>query len=265
MYLPFLKMNYFFSLFFLFFYFQSIAQLVNIEKNRQRAIDTTVGSLSIAANFMKNTKSIAQINGSFGFELNKKSNTILLFSDISYTKIDSSNLINENFQHIRYNHFFYKSSFFVFEFFIQNQFNFIKLLKNRNILGSGFRLNIINKDKYFLSLAPLLMYEREHLSNGKSSIYNRLKGDLYLSTGFIIPPNIKIHHVTYYQPNVFHFSEYRLYSETIFRFLVWKNVYFDFNFNFSYDSNPPIDYNLEIPKAIPKLFYSFKNGLTYKF
>lgn len=63
--------------------------------------------------------------------------------------------------------------------------------------------------------------------------------------------------VTYFQPDIKNFGDYRLISENILSFLI--NRYFDFNFKFNvrYDTLPP--------DGIKEMDTITKLGITYKF
>ena len=249
-----------------FFYVNdSFSQLVNIEKRRNRTTDTLIGSIGISANFLKNTKDVRNIKGNFALERSKNNHIFLLYAELAYSNVDGVDIVNNGYQHLRYNYSFETPGFLTLELFVQNQYNSIKLLEHRNLVGGGTRLRIFNNDKIYLYFSPLFMYEREVLSDGKSTINERFKGDFYITTGIQINPVFSIKHVTYYQPWISDFSEFRVFSETGFAFNAFKRLTFSLNYQFSYDSNPPVDYNLDEPTAIPNLFYTLKNVITFKF
>jgi len=261
------KSNSFLFLFIFFFLTSNISncQLVNVEKRRQRIQDTLIGAVGISANILKNTKDVILINGNLSIDWNFRNTTFLLYSELSYNKVNDEILVNDSYQHLRYNYRFSQINFMTLEFFGQNQFNMIKLLEHRNIAGGGFRLGLFDKEKFYLYFSPLFMFEREVLSDGLHTIHRRFKGDFYISTGFYVNQVFKVSHVTYYQPNIYKFQEFRIMSETSLSFKILKNIAFSFDFSVSYDSHPPIDYKLENPAAIPKLFYIAKNGFLFNF
>jgi hypothetical protein len=243
----------------------SYCQLVNVEKRRQKIEDTLVGTFGISANILKNTKEVILLNGNLSIDWNIKKTTLLFYSEFSYNKVNDQILVNDSYQHLRYNHKCNRIDFLVFELFAQNQYNMIKLLEHRNIIGSGFRFRLHDSQKFYLYFSPLFMFEREELSDGLQSINKKFKGDFYTSAGYYATPTLKISHVTYYQPDISNFMEFRIMSETSLVFKISKKLAFSFDFSISYDSNPPVDYKLEYPLAIPKLFYIAKNGLFLNF
>lgn len=250
----------------LFFLINNVfSQLVNIEKRRNLENDTILGSIGVSADFLRNTKDVKSLKGNFALEMSKKKHTFLLYSELAYSNVDGEDIVNNGYQHLRYNYSFTKPSFLTLELFIQNQYNSIKLLKHRNLVGGGTRFLIHDGDKLFLYFSPLLMYEREVLSDGLSTITERFKGDFYITTGIHINSVFSINHVTYYQPCITKFSEFRVFSETGFAFKAFKHLTFSINYQLSYDSNPPVDYNLDEPTAIPNLFYTLKNIIRFKF
>lgn len=243
----------------------SYSQLVNIEKRRQRANDTIIGAVGLSASFLKNTKEVKKLSSSLALEWNKGKSTFLLYADLAYSNVDGSDILNSGYQHFRYNYTLTKPKNLTLESFFQNQYNLIKLLSNRNIVGGGPRFRIHDKGKFYLYFSPLLMYEREVLSDGIGTVTNLFKGDFYISTGVELNDVFSINHVTYYQPDMSQFEDFRLFSETSFGFKAFKRLIFSFNYQFSYDSRPPTDYTGDEPLEIPKLFYTLKNVITFKF
>jgi len=248
-----------------FIFSQSFSQLVNVEKRRKREKDTIIASVALALSFMKNTKEAKKLTNNLSLEWDKNQNTFLIYNEIAYSSIDGVDILNNGYQHIRYNYTFQKPDYLIFEFFFQNQYNKIKLIEHRNIVGGGPRFKINESEKFYLYLSPLFMYEREALSDGLSTVTSKFKGDFYLSTGIIVNDVFSISHVIYYQPDIKQFNDFRLFSETSFAFKAFKRLTFSFDYEFSYDSDPPIDYNLDIPLAIPRLFYTLENVITFKF
>ena len=243
----------------------SFSQLVNVEKRRHRANDTILGAVGVSASFLKNTKEVRKVNTSLALEWNKQRHTFLLYADLAYSNVDGSDILNSGYQHLRYNYNINKPDFITVEFFIQNQYDRIKLLEKRNLVGGGPRFRIFDKNKFYLYFSPLFMYEREVLSDGIGTETNLFKGDFYISTGLEFNEVFSVNHVIYYQPDMAKFNDFRLFSETAFAFKAFKRLTFSFNYQFSYDSHPPTDYTGDEPYTIPKLFYTLKNVITFKF
>jgi len=261
------------SLFFTFFFIQtSLAQLVNIEKERKEKKQGLQGAIAFSLSFKKNTSSIFIANNNTNIQYTKNKHTLLFLNDYSIinVKIDKNNtdLENNNFQHLRYNYSLLDSNKITFELFGQRQQNKIKFLNLRLLAGTGFRFKIIDKDYLSFYIATLAMYEKEELSDSLKSLTSTIKGDFYSSISVTITDNLSFKNVVYYQPALVNLNnyqdfefikDYRLFIESSLKFKIYKNIFYELQFHMSYDSKPPIEL-INTP-----LFYDFTNQLTFKF
>lgn len=259
-------------IFFFLLFQQSYAQLVNIEKERKENKQGIQGAISFSLSLKKNTSSIFTANNDVHIQYSKNKHTILFLNDYSIinVKIDKNNteLENKNFQHIRYNYSIVDTNKITFEIFTQHQQNKIKFLKSRFLAGSGFRFKIIENKNLSFYIANLAMYENEILSDSLNTITSTIKADIYSSIAFSINDFITFKNVVYYQPALINLNnykdfafikDYRLYLESSVDFQIYKNIFYQMQFQMSYDSRPPIEL-INTP-----LFYNFKNQLTFKF
>ncbi len=247
------------------FYFAGNCQLVNIEERRTASSDNISGNISMSATLTQNTKQIIHLKNNIGIQWDKGCNTFLVFNDITWMKAENDDLKNSGFQHFRYNYTFRDTGSITVEGFAQHQYNKVKLLERRFISGGGFRFRIYNKEKTYLYIAPLVMYEYELLDDGYASEESRIKADFYISAGYDFTQNFRIGHVTYYQPMFSDWADFRISSETSLIFKLTKKLSFSIIFDLAYDSHPPWDYKLDVPEQIPDLFYDFRNTLKYSF
>lgn len=189
-------------------------------------------------------------------------NTYLFFGDFSLMKVDENNLINAGFLHMRYNYGF-KDSIFIAEAFTQIQYNTIQKLSRRFLWGGGMRYRFFEKEKLNLFAGTSIMYEFELLSltdtagNAYDSPEDNIRFNFYLSNSFKFKETLSFNHITYYQPLLTDFSDYRISSESSLNMKVSKKVTIRIFFNLFYDSMP-VD-------EVPNLFYSLNNGLRYSF
>jgi putative salt-induced outer membrane protein YdiY len=243
-------------IFLMLFFFQAKSQLVNVEKDRKDRKEGFVGSASLSLTLTQNTKQIFQGNNQIGVQYHKNTHTLLLLNNLGYMRVDGSNLINNGFQHLRYNYQF-KPEWLEFEAFTQHQYNTIRLLRQRFLLGAGPRLKVIETDKFTLFFAPLVMYEHEKLTDELRPQTDKFKGDFILSATLELNERIFFSHVTYYQPDFAAFNEYRLASDSRIQLKFTEKFSFEIILDLLYDSHPPGD--------IPNTFYTLKNGLKYSF
>lgn len=245
------------TLLFLFLFFsEAKSQLVNVEKDRKDRKEGFVGSASLSLTLTQNTKQIFQGNNQIGVQYHKNVHTLLLLNNLGYMRVDGSNLINNGFQHLRYNYQL-KPEWIEFEAFTQHQYNTIRLLRQRFLFGAGPRFRLVESEKFSLFLAPLFMYEHEKLSDELGSQTNKFKGDFILSARMELNERIFFSHVTYYQPDMAAFNEFRIASDSRLQLKFSEKFSFEIIWDLLYDSHPPGD--------IPNTFYTLRNGLKYSF
>ncbi|MBW6479568.1 MAG: DUF481 domain-containing protein [Bacteroidales bacterium] len=232
------------------------AQLVNIEKSRKEAKPGFQGYIDLNLMLTQNTRQIFETGTTAHVQYHQERHTVLLLNNISFMRVEGDNLINNGFQHLRYNYTL-GEGFATAEVFTQHQYNSIRLLQRRFLLGGGPRFKILENKNLGIYIAPLVMYEHELLNDDDKTRSDRFKGDLYVSGTFALDERINFSHTTYYQPDFARFSEYRISSETGLEMKFNDSFSFLVTYNLAYDSFPPLD--------IPNLFYSLKNGIKYSF
>jgi hypothetical protein len=242
--------------FILLFSGQVSAQLVNVEKSRKEAKPGLQAVLATNLALTKNTRQIFEVGTSMHGQYHMNRHTVLLLNNLNFMRVEEDDLINNGFQHLRYNYTL-GNGFTTVEAFTQHQYNSIRLLKRRFLLGGGPRFRIYENDNLGFYIAPLVMYEYELLNDEALSRADRFKGDLYVSATYSIDERINFSHTTYYQPDFAKFSEYRISSETGLEFEINDRFAFLITYDLAFDSKPPAD--------IPKLFYTLKNGINFKF
>ncbi len=244
------------SILLLAFSFNLDAQLVNVEKSRKEARPGFQGHIDLNMMLTKNTKQIFEAGTSALLQYTRDKHTILLLNNIGLMRLEGDNLINNGFQHLRYN-FSPGSGFAVLEIFTQHQYNSIRLLQRRFLLGGGPRFRIFESGDMGIYIAPLVMYEQELLNDDDNSRTDKFKGDLYVSLTYSLDERINFSHTTYYQPDFAIMKEFRLSSETGLELKFNESFSFLVTYNLAYDSDPPA--------GIPELFYTLRNGIKYNF
>ena len=232
------------------------AQLVNVEKSRKEAKQGIQGHIDMSLMLTQNTKQIFETATSAHVQYLRNRHLFLLLNSISFMRVEGDNLINNGFQHLRYNYIPPKG-ITTFEVFTQHQYNSIRLLKRRFLLGAGPRFRLYENDNIGIYVAPLVMYEHELLNDEHQTQTDKFKGDLYVSVTYALDEKINFSHTTYYQPDFARMSQFRISSETGMEMKFTENFSFLITFDLAYDSYPPAD--------IPDLFYTLKNGIKYSF
>ncbi len=234
----------------------AFAQLVNVEKSRKEAKPGIQGHVDLNLALTQNTKQIFETGTSAHIQYVKDRHMILLLNSINLMRIEGDNLINNGFQHIRHNYTL-RGGFVTTEIFSQHQYNSIRLLQRRFLLGAGPRLKVFESDNVGVYFAPLVMYEQEQLNDEAATRNDKFKGDFYVSATYAMDNRISFSHTTYYQPDFADFSEFRVSSDTGLEMKFRGSFSFVITYSLAYDSYPPPD--------IPNLFYTLKNGIKYNF
>jgi putative salt-induced outer membrane protein YdiY len=232
-------------------------QVVNIEKKRKASTDGFQGVIGIGFQLLDNGKKVMQFTNNIDLQYKTGAHTILLINDLSLMTIDDESIVNSGFQHIRYNYTIKDSSFLTLEILGQHQYNPIKLLSQRLIAGIGPRFRLSNTEKAMFYLGSPVLYEYEKLSDINTSITELIRLDMYASISMQLTKHLKLNSITYYQPDIKRFADFRISSETIFTFKITDKLEFNTGFEATYDSEPPDD--------IQQLFYYWRNKLSYSF
>lgn len=252
----------------LIFLFGSIqAQVVNTEKLRSDRkdhgwyLDANV-SLSVTRNKAGRSLSFnAQARGEYLFTKHK----LLLFGGYSLGQFrnvsDSlalpSNWLNNRFGHLRYNYHF--TNWLTLEVFSQAQFDEVQEIRIRWLNGIGPRFTLLENDSATLYLGALYMYEYEETTDLEPQLvfnrHHRLSG--YVSAAYALTSYFTINHVTYFQPRLDQFRDFRISSETTLSVTLTQKLSFNTYFQLIYDSNPPI--------TVPEVMYTTRSGLNLSF
>lgn len=233
------------------------AQVVNIEKKRKGDKDGFSGVVGFGFNLVDNGKSITKFSNIIDLQYKKGANVFILLNDLQLMRVDDNDLINSGFQHIRYNYTFKDSSFLTFESFVQHQYNTIKLIERRFLIGSGFRYRIVGSDNLKLYIATLAMYEYEQRSNKARELLEFARLASYFSLSWDISSNLNLNSINYYQPVFTGFDNYRISSETSLNIKLNNLLYIKIACQIVHNSKPS--------EGVQQTFYSWENSLKLKF
>jgi putative salt-induced outer membrane protein YdiY len=213
--------------------------------------------VSLGFFIIDNGKNILQTKNVIDLQYRKKAHTYILLNDLSLMTVDKDNLVNSGFQHLRYNYTIKDSSFLTFEAFGQHQYNTIKLLERRFLLGGGPRFRLINSKTLSFYIGALGMYEYEQQSDSLRTKFEFARLSSYGSFSWDILENLSLNNITYYQPVFTEFERYRVSTETSIGLKITNALSFKIALQTIYDSHPP--------EGIQELFYNWSNSLKYVF
>jgi hypothetical protein len=232
----------------------SLSQLINIEDKRLNSDeDGWIGNIDFNAKYTKNINSVWQLSNKISIQYRKKKYTHLFLNDISLVRSDQNDLVNYGFAHYRLSREIPHYDFITWESFTQIQYNSVQKIRQRTLLGTGLRFNIVDTDSIYFTYGFALMYEYEETTIPEFS--NTIRNSNYLSFDWKISKVWEFKTIIYYQPSIGDFSDYRLSNVTNLSHLLTEHISLVFNLNLLYDSEPPIDVPVN----------SFQSGLLVRF
>ena len=231
------------------------AQIVNTESKRLNSSkEGFTGNVDLLVNYTSNTVTFFEIGNKIRLQYQKKRNLVLLLNDVSFLRAQGKSLLNKGFSHLRYNHEF--KPYLIAETFVQGQYDEVRLIKARALAGAGPRFKIIKNDSVRVFAAALYMFEYEQEQNLKEAhLDHRLS--IYLSAEFAITKIFAFRHITYYQPRINFFRDFRISTESQLEVKLFKNLIYKAVFGLLLDTRPP--------DTVPPLSFSIKNTLGYSF
>lgn len=238
----------------------AISQIIIVEA--KNLTDTTRGTAgTVHLNFNINTNTVTTLSGGGGSEIHhlwRKNRLISLNQYNVILNVDEARnaAVNQGYQHLRYTYDF--NYYFTGAVFSQIQTNPVLRIKTRLLNGGGPRFNLQPYGTNSLLLGTMLMHEYEEELD-TAVVHNDLRLSLYLFYKIKIAENVRINSVTYYQPRVDYFDDFRVSTTLNLDFAISSKFGWNVNFNLLYDAFPVFD------PAIPNLTYAIKNSLTYRF
>lgn len=231
------------------------SQIVNIENKRLFNKNEGVnGSAEVNFDYTLNTKEVLKLGNKIRINYLRKKHQLLLVTDHSIIKTDGNNSINKGFLHLRYNYTVKDSGRWSFEAYQQVQFNQIQKIDIRALLGTGFRVNLIDKISRQLIAGTGIMAEYEDLIGIGTSLH--VLSSSYLSFDYQITKSVGLNTICYIQPKITDLGNYRFSNETSLRFIISKHLDFKVSYSVTHDSR-----DIE---GVRKTNYVVKNALRMR-
>lgn len=237
----------------------SVSQIVSMDERKTKNPEKGLqGDVNLSLNFTHNNQDIIQTGNKLKLQYNDSLNTYLFSSDLSFSAVDGDKNINRGSFGVVYN---YKvpDKIISAEAIYQYEYNRVKKLKHRNILGGGPRFKIADKKAFKLSVVAYSIYLNE-IYEKSDNIENRkslVKFSSMLTTSIQISDNASFKHSTYYEPDYSDPNDYRIWSESNFKMKI--NTRFSFSLNFK------VDYDSVTPSGVDNTYYALKNSFSYSF
>ncbi|PCJ81219.1 MAG: hypothetical protein COA49_05780 [Bacteroidetes bacterium] len=225
------------------------SQVVNVEKLRQ---DNTSGlSGKVEFNFTARKTTVQSLdwrNQTF-LQWDNEKWSVLLLNEINFNRVDGTNYVDDGFQHLRISR--HLNDVFTAEAYGQNQYDPVRNIAQRRLLGAGVRVKLSNSNYFGFST----LFENELLTDETLNQDFRLSS--YLQLKLQLSKTIKFLTTTYLQPNLSKFSDIKISSQSTLSFHITDKFAFTNSFTAIYDSFPAT--------GIPSFIYNFRNGIKYLF
>lgn len=219
------------------------AQLVNIESKRMQT-DSVRFALNADFSFNHTNNDGTQVNqvdAGFTTQLKSKDLRKIYFLLGNYKLIHSeeSNLQNAWFLHGRFNYKF--NRLLRFETFLQGQYNQLLVVEQRNLIGAGLRVKLIDKERFSGYAGNSYMYEVEFSERAGTTHYNHRNSTYFTLSYSAKSQKFSIANTLYYQPLYRDLDDYRILEQ--FRLDIplsnWLKVFTIYNYYF--DSKTPLN------------------------
>jgi putative salt-induced outer membrane protein YdiY len=252
-----------FYLFILFILFYSnITAQVNTEKLRKELDETGIfGNVSLAGSITSGNSEFVSVKAGMRIDYANESNDLFLVSSYEFKEGNESKIVNKGFAHLR-NVLSLTPDLFL-EIFIQKEFNEFILLKDRNLAGSGLRLDLTGllggetETDLKIYFSPGLMFENE-----KYKTEPQLKTDIFRSTNYLtlnwrVNEVINFISISYFQFDVERIKDHRFITDAGLNFSITENLVFTSAVVYRYDNEPV--------ENVKNFDFELSNGIIFSF
>ncbi|MEO0339202.1 MAG: DUF481 domain-containing protein [Bacteroidota bacterium] len=194
-------------------------------------------------------------------ELNEENSRYILLGGYQLTRFSRlntpgalpTNFTNKGFGHFRYNRKL--KDRLIWEAFTQIQYDEIQEIDQRFLVGTGPRFQLAKGDSLNIYFGSLYMYEYEETSDEVKVFNKHHRMSFYLSGNIQFNPFVGLSQITYFQPRLDQWSDFRVSTTTQLIARISKHVSFDISAEFLYDALPP--------GTVPNTMYDISAGLAY--
>lgn len=232
--------------------------IVNTEKMLSDADKTLTINLDVSGDISLGNILLYRINTQVSAGIRRGPHLARTLYGYDYLNSDGTVKSSDLFNQWRYNYYINRHSLYAF-YQIQNAKSL--KLKNRQLVGGGFRYNLIKKEADYLDVALGGFYESEIYNQAESSggrfVMQHVRGNANVFSSLQITENTRWLNTFYFQHSLKNEGDYRLYLESKVTYDLGKA---DFNVMFRnrYHSAPYIS---GIDKADQKILFGFSFDL----
>ena len=213
-----------------------------------------VGTINLNLSIQKTTKNLVSLSSGGHLTYFWPGQRLLLFGQYSLVKGEGENFSNFGFAHLRYNREL--SDYIELEIFTQSQFNKLTKISQRwlNGIGTRFRLTDYENAQFHFGLSYMNEYEKI-IDETDDLRANRLSS--YFSFHLFPQADVSYTSITYVQPRLKNWSDFRVLHQNDLRLSVNENIDVTITFMIAHDT--------ATPEGIPNLTYNLLNGIAYRF
>ena len=162
---------------------------------------------------------------------------------------------NKGFSHFRITkNIFPKLSF---EFFLQKGFNDFILIKDRKLIGTGIRTQLVNKNKIKSFIGNGLMQEAEEYDINSSKKAMLIRSTNYSTLNFFLNDDVSMNNIIYYQPSIKNIKDYRILLDNEINFRINDTFSINTVINYRFDNRPH--------ENSVKSYFQISNGFELNF
>ena len=237
---------------------------VNTEKFRKNSAEKGFsGNAGLEFGLNKGNSNYLSLDGNLRLDYLINNMDFFLVSDYEYKEGNGQKIIYQGFTHLRCDITLSEKTFL--EFFTQKEFNDFISLKDRNLIGSGLRFNILNHHfkckkisvmNIYLGVGAMFENEVYNVESRKIT-KNLIRSTNYLDFYWQPDTLIKLSLVNYFQPYVLSIKNFRWLADAKLEFFISQDFSFTTHFTLRYD-------NLPVTK-IKKYDLALTNGITVSF
>lgn len=228
--------------------------VVHAESGRLKAdMQGFSGNIEMGLNFVQNINNVFSSQNASQFQYVSKRHIFTSLNALNLTVFNEARILNDGFQHLRYGNTINKK--IRWEGFLQAQYNEIIKISGRYLAGTGPLFKIIDADQdsvnLYYSTAYMLEYEEE-----TTGVINRhQRWNNMLSVNWPISKKVDLSLISYYQPDLTNFKDFRISSEISLKINIIKRLNLKYSMALFYDTKPP--------EEIRNIFYNIKNTLSF--
>lgn len=253
--------KFFYLLFIITLCSDAVLPQVNTEKYRKEIDDEGFYStIGIAAGLNKGNSDFVSVKGAMRFDYITEKADYFIVGNYEFKEGNDKKIVNKGFGHLRA--IVELSDLMDIEFFAQKEFNQFILLKDRNLIGSGLRFNLLDYKSDVTGLRLFLgiggMYERESF-NTKPSVLNTsiFRSTNYFTVDWKINSFVDFLWISYFQVDAKSITDHRFLTDMNLNFRITSNITFTASFNLRYDNLPV--------HSIKKYDLELINGISFSF